>query len=187
MKRDLQIAREIQTWLLPGHRRKSQVSRLPTPRSQRTPSPATTTTSSASGQNTRTGSRDFRRRDVAGKSIPAAMLMATFQASLKTLSTTPASLPELAAGLNQYACSNSQGGLRFTTVFWLSTTLLAASSLHQRRSQSTHSAPQWRLNRAPRCRRPSAGHQADAKYESASVALAPGDWLVISRTDWSKP
>ena len=33
--------------------------------------------------------------DVAGKSIPAAMLMATFQASLKTLSATPGTLVEL--------------------------------------------------------------------------------------------
>ena len=46
MKRDLQIAREIQTWLRPAHRRKYQVSRLPTPRARRTPSPAITTTSS---------------------------------------------------------------------------------------------------------------------------------------------
>src|SRR6202021_3348008 len=55
--------------------------------------------------------------DVAGKSIPAAMLMATFQASLKTLSTAQVALPELAANMNRYACGNSQGGLRFTTAF----------------------------------------------------------------------
>ena len=55
--------------------------------------------------------------DVAGKSIPAAMLMATFQASLKTLSTAQVPLQELAANMNRYACSNSQGGLRFTTAF----------------------------------------------------------------------
>ncbi len=53
----------------------------------------------------------FAVADVAGKSIPAAMLMATFQASLKTLSTAQVALPELVANMNKYACSNSQGGL----------------------------------------------------------------------------
>ena len=54
---------------------------------------------------------------VAGKSIPAAMLMATFQASLRTLSSSRVSLAELVVGLNHYACTNSQGGVRFTTAF----------------------------------------------------------------------
>ncbi len=55
--------------------------------------------------------------DVAGKSVPAAMLMATFQASLKTLSDTPGPLTELGGRINRYACSNSQNGRRFTTAF----------------------------------------------------------------------
>ena len=55
--------------------------------------------------------------DVAGKSIPAAMLMATFQASLRTLSATAVSLTEIVRGMNQYACTNSQKGARFTTAF----------------------------------------------------------------------
>ena len=55
--------------------------------------------------------------DVAGKSVPAAMLMATFQASLKTLSTTAGTLTELVGRMNRYACSNSQNGRRFTTAF----------------------------------------------------------------------
>ena len=45
------------------------------------------------------------------------MLMATFQASLRTLSTGRASLAEVAAGLNHYACSNGLGGACFTTAF----------------------------------------------------------------------
>ncbi|MES2219501.1 MAG: SpoIIE family protein phosphatase, partial [Acidobacteriota bacterium] len=45
------------------------------------------------------------------------MLMATFQASLKTLAGTAASLTELVGRLNAYACSNSQNGRRFTTTF----------------------------------------------------------------------
>jgi serine phosphatase RsbU (regulator of sigma subunit) len=46
------------------------------------------------------------------------MLMATFQASLRTLSTSGVALAELMAGVNRYACSNSQGGVRFTTAFF---------------------------------------------------------------------
>src|ERR1700686_2215012 len=118
MKRDLQIAREIQTWLLPGA--PPQIPGLAIAYSTR---PANTVAGDYYDVFQRPGKTPEENRvifavaDVAGKSIPAAMLMATFQASLKTLSTTPASLPELATGMNQYACSNSQSGLRFTTAF----------------------------------------------------------------------
>ena len=55
--------------------------------------------------------------DVAGKSMPAALLMATFQASLKTLSATSPDLVELVCGLNRYASDHSIRGSRFTTAF----------------------------------------------------------------------
>jgi phosphoserine phosphatase RsbU/P len=55
--------------------------------------------------------------DVAGKSVPAALLMATFQASLHTLATASMALPDLVEALNGYACAHSLGGLRFTTAF----------------------------------------------------------------------
>ena len=45
------------------------------------------------------------------------MLMATFQASLRTLSTSGVALAELVHGVNRYSCSNTQGGVRFTTAF----------------------------------------------------------------------
>jgi sigma-B regulation protein RsbU (phosphoserine phosphatase) len=56
--------------------------------------------------------------DVAGKSIPAALLMATFQASLHTLIGASETLCDLATGLNGYATAHSQGGRRFTTAFF---------------------------------------------------------------------
>jgi sigma-B regulation protein RsbU (phosphoserine phosphatase) len=56
--------------------------------------------------------------DVAGKSVPAALLMATFQASLRTLAEEHTSLLELVEGLNRYACAHSLGGRRFTTAFF---------------------------------------------------------------------
>jgi len=56
--------------------------------------------------------------DVAGKRVPAALLMATFQASLRTLAEANTSLLELVEGINRYACAHSLGGLRFTTAFF---------------------------------------------------------------------
>ena len=115
MKRDLQIAREIQTWLLPGA--PPPIPGLAIAYSTR---PANTVAGDYYDVFPRPGRTNDENRvvlavaDVAGKSIPAAMLMATFQASLKTLSTAQVALPELAANMNRYACSNSQGGLRFT-------------------------------------------------------------------------
>jgi sigma-B regulation protein RsbU (phosphoserine phosphatase) len=54
--------------------------------------------------------------DVSGKSVPAAMLMATFQASLRSLASVSGSLSELVGSLNRQVCANSQNG-RFTTAF----------------------------------------------------------------------
>src|SRR6267378_3882127 len=181
MKRDLQIAREIQTWLLPGA--PPQIPGISIAYATR---PANTVAGDYYDVFPRPGKTPEENRvmfavaDVAGKSIPAAMLMATFQASLKTLSTTPASLPELAAGMNQYACSNSQGGLRFTTAF------LAEYDPARRLFtyiNAGHNQPILRRNGGLIERLDVGGLplgiQADAKYESASVALASGDWLVI--------
>src|ERR1035438_6119610 len=64
-----------------------------------------------------TRSNRLSKRASGIKSIPAALLMATIQASLKTLAASPSSLSELVGGMNQYACGNSQNGRRFTTAF----------------------------------------------------------------------
>ncbi len=53
--------------------------------------------------------------DVAGKSIPAALLMATLQASLRTIAGEGAPLGELVLRLNRYASAHSLDGRRFTT------------------------------------------------------------------------
>jgi sigma-B regulation protein RsbU (phosphoserine phosphatase) len=55
--------------------------------------------------------------DVAGKSVPAALLMATLLASLRTLASEPASLLEVTGLLNRYLCSQNPEGRRFTTAF----------------------------------------------------------------------
>jgi phosphoserine phosphatase RsbU/P len=119
MKRDLEIAREIQQWLVP---------------SQPPFVPGFDIAFATRPQNTVAGDYydAFLRAvpvesakpslliavaDVAGKSVPAALLMATFQAGLRALSATPESLEEIAVGLDRYARAHSLGGLRFTTAF----------------------------------------------------------------------
>jgi hypothetical protein len=181
MKRDLQIAREIQTWLLPGA--PPQIPGLAISYATR---PANTVAGDYYDVFPRPGKTNEDSRvvlavaDVAGKSIPAAMLMATFQASLKTLSTAQVALPELAANMNRYACSNSQGGLRFTTAF-----LAEYDATHR----SIHYINAGHNN--PILRRASGqierlnvgglpfGIMPEVQYEAADITLAPGDWLII--------
>jgi sigma-B regulation protein RsbU (phosphoserine phosphatase) len=181
MKRDLQIAREIQTWLLPGA--PPQIPGLAIAYATR---PANTVAGDYYDVFPRPGKTPEENRvvlavaDVAGKSIPAAMLMATFQASLKTLSTAQVPLAELASNMNRYACSNSQGGLRFTTAF-----LAEYDAVHR----TVHYINAGHNN--PLLRRASGqierldvgglpfGIMPDATYQAATVALAPGDWLII--------
>jgi serine phosphatase RsbU (regulator of sigma subunit) len=181
MKRDLQIAREIQTWLLPGT--PPQIPGLSIAYVTR---PANTVAGDYYDVFPRPGKTNEENRvvftvaDVAGKSIPAAMLMATFQASLKTLSTAQVPLEELVANMNKYACSNSQGGLRFTTAF-LAEYDAARRIFHY--INAGHNNPILRranglIERLDVGGLP-IGIMPDAKYESASVALAPGDWLII--------
>jgi phosphoserine phosphatase RsbU/P len=181
MKRDLQIAREIQTWLLPGA--PPQIPGLAIAYATR---PANTVAGDYYDVFPRPGRSGEDNRvvlavaDVAGKSIPAAMLMATFQASLKTLSTAQVALPELASNMNRYACTNSQGGLRFTTAFLseydpLTRTLDYINAGHNNPILRRASGLIERLDIGGL----PFGIQPEVKYESARVTLAPGDWLII--------
>jgi phosphoserine phosphatase RsbU/P len=181
MKRDLQIAREIQTWLLPG-----TPPQIPGVSIAYATRPANTVAGDYYDVFPRPGRTNDENRvviavaDVAGKSIPAAMLMATFQASLKTLSTAQVALPELAANMNRYACTNSQGGLRFTTAFLseydpVNRTLDYINAGHNNPILRRASGLIERLDIGGL----PIGIQPEVKYESARVTLAPGDWLII--------
>ena len=181
MKRDLEIARDIQSWLLPAS--PPLVPGLAIAFATR---PANTVAGDYYDVFERNAMPAGEQRfllavaDVAGKSIPAALLMATFQASLKTLSATPSGLLQLVAGMNRYACSNSQGGLRFTTAF------IAEFNPATRVLQYINAG-----HNTPILRRSSGnierlnvggvpfGIQTDAAYSAAEVTLASGDWLVI--------
>lgn len=179
MKRDLQIAKEIQVWLLPAN---------PPPVPGLEIAFATRPANTVAGDYydvfarpcTGSGSGTFliAIADVAGKSVPAAMLMATFQASLKTLSATPSSLRELVSRMNRYACSNSQNGRRFTTAF------VAEFDPASRRLtyvNAGHNNPMLR-RRSGLIERLAIGGvplgiMEDAIYQSGEVTMETGDWL----------
>jgi sigma-B regulation protein RsbU (phosphoserine phosphatase) len=113
MKRDLEIAREIQSWLMP-----SKPPDVPGVEIAFASRPANT----VAGDYYDVFFRPNRRllivmADVAGKSVPAALLTATLQASLRTLAALPASLTELVGQVNRYSCEQSLSGRRFTTAF----------------------------------------------------------------------
>jgi sigma-B regulation protein RsbU (phosphoserine phosphatase) len=121
MKRDLEIAREIQRWLVPEA--PPQVAGVDIAFATR---PANTVGGDyydAFLREVTDGETPANRlllviADVAGKSVPAALLMATFQASLRALSNARQPLTELVTGMNRYACAHSLGGRRFTTAFF---------------------------------------------------------------------
>lgn len=182
MKRDLQIAREIQSWLVPA---KPPV--VPGADIAFSTRPANTVAGDYYDAFFRAldDSADAQRlllvvADVAGKSVPAALLMATFQASLQTLSAAPSSLADLVAGLNGYACAHSLGGLRFTTAFFaeLDPATRALSYIC-----AGHNAPVLRRVAGAFERLEAGGLplgiSPETQFDSGSTRLERGDLLVI--------
>jgi sigma-B regulation protein RsbU (phosphoserine phosphatase) len=181
MKRDLEIAKDIQTWLLPG-----TPLQIPGYQIAYATRPANTVAGDYYDVILRPGPTLSDNRvlfvvaDVAGKSIPAAMLMATLQASLRTLSSSSAALAELINGLNQYACSNSQGGARFTTAFFAELDSLTGEIVHV---NAGHNAPILRrasgtIERLEVGGVP-LGISVGVPYEIGKARLDAGDYLVI--------
>jgi sigma-B regulation protein RsbU (phosphoserine phosphatase) len=120
MKRDLEIAREIQQWLVPD--RAPDVPGVDIAFATR---PQNTVAGDyydaflrpVVPQNSVTPPLLVTVADVAGKSVPAALLMATFQASLRALAATPVTLDDIVEGLDRYCRAHSLDGRRFTTAF----------------------------------------------------------------------
>ena len=181
MKRDLEIAREIQTWLVP-----SDPPAIPNAEVAFWTRPQ----NSVAGDYydafypLKTSASDGKlmlvMADVAGKSVPAALLMATLQASLRTLATEGPPLSQLAERLNYYACEHSLGGQRFTTA------VLAEydPSSHQLSYVNAgHNFPVLRRTNGTMERLESSGLplgiSSTAKFPSTQVELQPGDTLVL--------
>jgi phosphoserine phosphatase RsbU/P len=185
MKRDLEIAKDIQAWLLPG-----APLQIPGYQIAYATRPANTVAGDYYDVILRparaplsTPGEDrilFVVADVAGKSIPAAMLMATFQASLRTLSTTGVSLAELVAGVNRYASSASQGGVRFTTAFLAELDPTNGDLVYV---NAGHNVPILRRASGAIERLEAGGIPigilAESPYEMQKTRLESGDWLVI--------
>jgi len=180
MKRDLEIAREIQRWLVPAT--PPQIPGLEIAFWSR---PANT----VAGDYYDVVPMEFDGdapnvllvvADVAGKSLPAALLMATFQASLRTLATTSRSLPDLVRGVNRYSCAHSLDGRRFTTAFLARLNPATGELIY---TNAGHNAPLlWRasgtLERLDVGGIP-LGIQSEHAYECGSSILRHGDMLVI--------
>ncbi len=181
MKRDLQIAKEIQTWLLPAS--PPAIPGLEIAFSTR---PANTVAGDYYDVFPRGGADSgeskwvFAMADVAGKSIPAALLMATIQASLKTLAATPSSLADLVGRMNQYACSNSQEGRRFTTAFLAEYDPATRALTYV---NAGHNPPILRRQSGALERLEEGGIPLGilerAPYAAGSTVLQCGDWLVV--------
>ncbi len=179
MKRDLEIAREIQTWLVPS---------APPVVDGADIAFATRPQNSVAGDYYDAFYPDPENRerlvvviaDVAGKSVPAALLMATLQASLRTIAGEGVPVTELATRLNRYASAYSLDGRRFTTA------VLAEYEPASRRLtyvNAGHNAPILRrANGALETLETGGlplGIKMDASYETASLELRPGDALIL--------
>ena len=176
MKRDLEIAREIQSWLMP-----SEAPKVPGLDIAFATRPANTVAGDYHDAFFRPNGRLLVVvADVAGKSIPAALLTATLQASLRTLAAIPGSLPELVSQVNRYACEQSLQGRRFTTAF------LAELEPATGAMTYVNAGHNW-----PVLRRASGaverleegglplGINAALPYRSGTTTIAPGDLLLI--------
>jgi sigma-B regulation protein RsbU (phosphoserine phosphatase) len=180
MKRDLEIAREIQSWLMPA-----APPKVPGVDIAFATRPANTVAGDYYDAFFRHGGEQDERlllvvADVAGKSVPAALLMATLQASLRTLAALPGSLLELVGRLNQYACAQNLGGRRFTTAF------LAELEPATGRLSYVNAGHNWPVLRhvSGAIERLETGGlplgiTAGARYECGNTTLAANDLLLI--------
>jgi serine phosphatase RsbU (regulator of sigma subunit) len=118
--------------------------------------------------------------DVAGKGLPAALLMASLQGSLRSLATLSRDGPaSLAAELNAQLYALTERN-RFTTFFWA---VWEESSRSLTWVNAGHNAPMLlrasgTIERLPPSG-PPLGALPGAAYRDATIALAPGDLLVV--------
>jgi serine phosphatase RsbU (regulator of sigma subunit) len=181
MKRDLEIAREIQTWLVPSFPPEVPGAEIAfASRPQNSVAGDYYDAFFATAGSAEGGKLTLVIADVAGKSIPAALLMATLQASLRTIAGEGASLADLVMRLNRYACAHSLDGRRFTTA------VLAEYEPPTRRLSYVNAG-----HNAPILRRANGdlekldiggvplGIQSAAAYETSAKDLQPGDALIF--------
>jgi sigma-B regulation protein RsbU (phosphoserine phosphatase) len=178
MKRDLEIARDIQHRLLPD-----VPPTVPGWQVAFRTRPANTVGGDYYDAFARPGANGrmiVSVADVAGKSVPAALLMATFQASLEALAALPGTIADVARGLNRYSCAHSLNGMRFTTAFLAE---FDPSSGAADFVNAGHNAP-FLLRASGAIERLEAtavpfGILPGSDYPSQEVAIGAGDTLVV--------
>ena len=183
MKRDLEIARDIQRWLVP-----QSPPRVPGVDIAFSSRPANTVGGDyydaflLAGAASATASQRLLLvvADVAGKSVPAALLMATFQASLHTVASASTPLCEIVRRMNEYACAHSLRGSRFTTAFFADFDPATRILTYIR---AGHNVPLVRrasgeFERLEEGDLP-LGINPAARFPAGSATLASGDLLVI--------
>ncbi len=183
MKRDLEIAREIQRWLVPD--KPPSVPGLDIAFSSK---PANTVGGDyydafPLGPERPPGKDNpvmLVVADVAGKSVPAALLMATFHASLRSVTPAATSLTDIVTRMNRYCCAHSLEGRRFTTAFFAEYDHTSRVLAYVR---AGHNEP-FLLRATGQFERLDAGDlplgiDQNAPYRSTEITLATGDLLLI--------
>jgi len=117
--------------------------------------------------------------DIAGKGLPAALLMSHLQASVRALAQTTLSPAEMCSRLNRVALENTRSG-RFTTLFYA---VLDSMRGSLRYSNAGH-VPPILLRRDGTIARPTEGGIVlglfpDAQYKETEISFAAGDRLVL--------
>lgn len=181
MKRDLEIAREIQSWLIPSNPPAvsgGDIAFATRPQNSVAGDYYDAFYPTASAEEN--GKLMLVIADVAGKSIPAALLMATLQASLRTIAGEGTPLAELVVRLNHYASAHSLDGRRFTTA------VLAEYDPATRQLvyvNAGHNPPILRrAGGVPEKLEAGGlplGIDASATYDTAAIELRPGDALIL--------
>ncbi|HEY2119782.1 MAG TPA: PP2C family protein-serine/threonine phosphatase [Candidatus Acidoferrum sp.] len=181
MKRDLEIAREIQSWLVPSDPPAIQGAEVAfSTRPQNSVAGDYYDAFYPDNDAASGGKLMLVMADVAGKSVPAALLMATLQASLHTLASEGLPLVALAERLNRYASAHSLDGRRFTTAviaeYQPATRCLTYVN-------AGHNAPILRRASGSIERLESGsvpfGISSEMIFTASEVSLEPGDTLIL--------
>jgi sigma-B regulation protein RsbU (phosphoserine phosphatase) len=118
--------------------------------------------------------------DVSGKGTPAALLMASIQASIRALVPLNLSLSELTQRVNDLMCENT-GGNKFVTFFWA---FIDSAALTLNYVNAGHNYP-YLLHADGTLERLEKGGmilgvmKTIIPYEEATVTLRPGDLLLL--------
>jgi len=179
LKRDLEIARDIQRMLLP-----EQPPSLPGLDIAFATQAANTVAGDYYDAFLRPHTNNSRLllivADVAGKGIPAGLLMAAVQTGFHTLAADPGTLPELTARLNGSMCERSGGGRHLITAFIAE---LDTSTRSLTWVNAGHNPPMLlRSGGAVEYLREGGiplGALAASSYESGQTDLRPGDGLFV--------